>query len=146
MRVAGINIIAVAIAAIAFYMVGFVFYGLLFSEAWMTMAGFTEDDFAGQEWRLALGPVMPIVMSAGLAWLFKLAPVAGAVPGAMRAVIVGAVFAVPPIAYDVAYGLDSLALLALDGAHLITAFAVAGAIVGAWRSAPREAQTSGSAD
>lgn len=131
MRWGGLNPLAVLAAAISIYAIGFLIYGVLFSEQWMALAGFTEADFAGEEWRMALGPIMPLLTALALAVLIKWAG-ADTLRDGLRIGLVAWMFFFAAELYEFAYSPAPVGLLLLDSAHLLINCAAAGAILGAW--------------
>lgn len=135
MRTMGINWLAVLAAAIAVYAVGFILYGLLIPPAvWMEAAGITqaEADAVGTS-RMIYGPIMPLVIAAGTAVLFKWANVAGAAKGIAWGALVAAFSALPALWYGWVYGVGDGMAEVIDSAHLLLSHMVAGAIIAAWR-------------
>lgn len=133
-RVAGINVVGVAVAAVAFYAVGFLWYGVFFGELWMSFTGLTEDDAAGHMWKMALGPITPVVSAIAIAVVFKWKGGSfDVVRGALTAAALGIGFAIPVILYDYVYALEPVGLFLLDSSHLLVAYLVAGGVLGAFR-------------
>jgi hypothetical protein len=135
MRIFGLKPLALLVATIGVYAIGALIYGVLFSEAWMILAGFTEESFKGQEWRMALSPIMPILITLGIGLLMKAQKLSGLMGGAKIGLFVGALFLVPARLYTFAYGIEPVGLLGLDGLHLMLNGLVAGAILGAMKVA-----------
>jgi hypothetical protein len=133
MRINGHNVFAIAAAAVAMYAVGALIYGVLFSAQWMQLTGYSKDSFAGQEWRMALSPIMPALIAVGLSLTIKWRAAAGWLPGALTGFWMGLLFAFAARMYNFTYGTEQPGLLAMDGAHLILAAMVGGAILGAWK-------------
>jgi len=132
-RIFGHDLIAFIAAIVAFYAVGFIIYALVFSEFWMNALGYSEADFAGQEWKMILGPVMPVLIVLGLA---KICHKTGAddLTGRLK---LGAglwlFFMVPVMMYDFVYGTRyPLEVWLLDSAHLLVATLLASAVL-TWR-------------
>ncbi len=135
MRVAGYNVAAIAAAAVAIYAVGFVTYGLLFQAQWIAWNGYSETSFAGQEWRMALSPVMPILIAVGLAWLLRALKVTGWVRATGVGLAAGVFFAVSDRLYGFVYGIEPVQLLALDAGHQLACFLVGSAVLGLMKPA-----------
>lgn len=139
MRIGGQGILAVLAAAVAIYAIGFVIYGLVFSEMWQSLQGYTKEsmatDFAGKEWRMALSPVMPILIAVGMAIVMGWRGAKGLAAGAKTGFIVGLFFLVAARMYSFVYGTEAEGLLAMDSAHLLLNGVVAGAVLGAWPAA-----------
>ena len=125
-RILGLNIIAVIVATLAFYMLGALWYGALFSDLWVGLWGFTEAQLAAAE--TSAGPAMALgflitlatVVFIGLA--LKALRADGMGPAIKWAVFLWAGFALTTMAYDIAYAMQPVLLLVLDGAHLLIGF------------------------
>ncbi len=133
MRVLNINLVAVLVAAIAMYAVGALIYGVLFSQAWMALSGYTQDSFAGNEWRMALGPVMPLITAFGLALVFQRLDVNDRPSGLAIAACAWLFFTFTSRLYSFSYGIEPVGLLGLDSLHLLLTHLVGGAILAKWR-------------
>jgi Protein of unknown function (DUF1761) len=135
MRVLGLKLVPVIVSSVAIYIVGALIYGLLFSAQWMALAGYTEDSFKGQEWRMALGPIMPILITLGMGLLIKDRGITTLQAGLKLGVMVGIFFLVATRLYSLAYGTEPVGLFLLDSAHLLLNAVVAGAVLGALKAA-----------
>jgi Protein of unknown function (DUF1761) len=135
MRIFGLKPVPILLSAIAIYMVGAMIYGVLFSQQWMALAGYTEDSFKGQEWRMALGPIMPVMITIGMGLLIKDRGISTAISGLKLGALIGLFFLVSGRLYTLAYGTEPVALFALDGAHLMLNAILAGTILGAMKAA-----------
>ena len=135
MRAGGINWLAVVVAAIAIYAIGFVIYGLLVpAEWWMSASGISQQEMGSiGESRMPFGVVMPLMIAAFLALLFKLGRVADAATGAKWAVVVALASAIPTLLYGWVYGVEPFDVTLIDSAHLLLGHVAAGAILGGWR-------------
>lgn len=132
-RIFGHDLLAVIAAAVAIYVIGFLIYALLFSEFWMAQYGYTADSFAGHEWKMFLGPVMPILTTLGLAALFQAANASGLNAHIRIGVIAWAGFSLSTLLYGFVYGIAmTKAALALDAVHLLLGILAASAIL-VWR-------------
>lgn len=132
-RIFGHDLLAVIAAAVAIYVIGFLIYGLLFSTFWMEQYGYTADSFAGHEWKMFLGPIMPILTTLGLAALFQAANASGLNAHIRIGVIAWAGFSLSTLLYGFAYGITMTpAALALDAVHLLLGILAASAIL-VWR-------------
>lgn len=135
-RILGHDLLALIAAAIGIYAVGFLIYGFIFQEMWMTLAGVTEADFAGQGWKMALSPVMPVLTVLALAKLFKLTGKSDLVGHLTVGFIAWLGFAFTALMYGYVYGAAyPLALFAIDSAHLLIGTLLASAIL-VWRKQP----------
>lgn len=135
MRLAGYKVGSVLAAAVAIYAVGFITYGLLFDAQWMTWNGYSDASFAGQEWRMALSPVMPILIAVGLAWLLRSLNVTGFARAVGVGLAAGLFFAVSDRLYGFVYGIEPVQLLALDAGHQLACFLVGSAVLGLMKPA-----------
>ena len=133
MRVNGLNVLAIIVAAIAMYAIGFLFYGVLFSDLWMSLSGYTEDSLKGQEWKMALGPVMPILLAIGLSIACKWRGAIGLVGGVMTGAITWLFFVLSTAMYAFAYSTAPALLFGIDALHLFLISVVGGAIVSVWK-------------
>ena len=135
MRAGGINWFAVVVAAITIYAIGFVIYGLLVpAEWWMSASGISQQEMGSiGESRMPFGVVMPLMIAAFLALLFKLGRVADAATGAKWAVVVALASAIPTLLYGWVYGVEPFDVTLIDSAHLLLGHVAAGAILGGWR-------------
>lgn len=70
-RILGLKPLALLAAALGVYFAGFMIYGLIFSQAWMDLSGFDGESFEGEGWRMALGPVIALVITLGIGLLIK---------------------------------------------------------------------------
>lgn len=132
-RIFGHDLLAVIAAAVAIYIIGFLIYGLLFSGFWMAQYGYTADSFAGHEWKMFLGPIMPILTTLGLAALFQAANASGLNAHIRIGVIAWAGFSLSTLLYGFAYGtMVTPGALALDAIHLLLGILAASAIL-VWR-------------
>lgn len=132
-RIFGHDLLAVIAAAVAIYIIGFLIYGLLLSDFWMEQYGYTADSFAGHEWKMFLGPVMPILTVLGLAALFQTANASGLKAHLRIGFIVWAGFSLSTLLYGFAYGIAmTKGALALDAVHLLLGILAASAIL-VWR-------------
>ena len=132
-RIFGHDLLAVIAAAVAIYIIGFLIYGLLFSDFWMAQYGYTADSFAGHEWKMFLGPIMPVLTALGLAALFQTANATGLKSHIRIGVIAWAGFSLSALLYGFAYGtMVTTGALALDAVHLLLGILAASAIL-VWR-------------
>ncbi|GGH02344.1 MAG TPA: hypothetical protein DF715_03775 [Oceanicaulis sp.] len=132
-RIFGHDLLAVIAAAVAIYIIGYLIYGLLFSTFWMEQYGYTADSFAGHEWKMFLGPIMPVLTVLGLAALFQAANASGLKSHLRIGVIAWAGFSLSTLLYGFAYGITMTpAALALDAVHLLLGILAASAIL-VWR-------------
>ena len=131
--VAGDNWYAVLAAAAAIYAVGFVIYGLLFSKLWLGLNGFTREQLKPHGWKMALSPIMPILIAMGLALVFKAARVTNIAVGVWTALEIWTFLVLPARLYSYVYSPEKPGALVLDAVHLLLALLVAGGIIAGWR-------------
>lgn len=132
MSVAGHNVLAIAAAAVVMYLIGFVIYGYLFSEMWMALSGVTEESFVGQEWRMGLSPIMPILIAIGISIAIGWRGATGVQAGAITGFVVAIFFLVAARLYAFTYSTEPVGLLWIDALHFLLICPVAGAIIGGW--------------
>jgi hypothetical protein len=135
MRIFGLKPLAVIVAAICVYAVGALIYGFLLADQWMMLSGYTEESFKGNEWRMALSPIMPILITLGVGLLMKAQRLTSLGGGVKLGFMVGLLFLVPARLYLFVYGIEPPALLGIDAVHLLLNGIVAGAILGAMKAA-----------
>ncbi|MGE3250363.1 MAG: DUF1761 domain-containing protein [Hyphomonadaceae bacterium] len=133
MRFQGHNALAIVLAAVVMYGIGALIYGVLFSQQWMAMQGVTEDSFAGQEWRMYLSPIMPLLQAIGLSLVIKWRNGAGWVNGALTGFWMALFFVFASRLYMFVYSAEAPGLLGLDTLHLFLINMIGGAIIGAWK-------------
>jgi hypothetical protein len=136
MRVGGQSILAVLAAAVVVYAIGAIIHGLVFSEMWQGLHGYTKENmatiFAGKEWRMALSPVMPLLIAFGLATIMGWRGQKGLMAGVHTGFVAGLCFLVASRMYIFVFSPEPEALLVLDSLHLLAGALAAGAILGAW--------------
>ena len=135
MRVLGIKLVPLIAAAVLIYAVGALIYGVLFSAQWMALSGYTADMLVGEQWRMALSPLMPLMIALGMGLLIKDRGITTLMAGLRLGVMVGFLFLVAARLYHYAYGNEPLGLLLLDCAHLLANAMIAGAVLGAMKAA-----------
>jgi len=124
---------AVLVSAVVIYLIGFLIYGLLFAEAWMGWMGASEETFAGEQWRMALSPIMPILQAIGVGVVLSWAKPADLAGALSTAALVWLLLMLPVRLYAYAYSAETWQLPALDGAHLLLDALAAAAIQHVWR-------------
>ncbi|MEA1941562.1 MAG: DUF1761 domain-containing protein [Pseudomonadota bacterium] len=132
-RILGLNIIAVIVATLAFYGLGAVWYGAIFSDLWTGLWNFTDAQMTAAEAAagpaMALGFVNTLVTVVFLGLALK-ALNADKMSSAIKwAVFLWAGFAVTTMMYDIAYAMQPVMLLVLDGAHLLIGFVLAAVLL-----------------
>ena len=126
----GVNWLGLVLALVAAEALGFLWYGMVFEEKWMALSGIAAPSDEVMTTQMLWGVVNTLVIVAGLALaiprLGKETLAGGATVGLAAALF----FAVPTVAMDVIYSNDPLELGYIDGAYLVIAFAIAGALIG----------------
>ena len=130
MKIAGVKLVPVLLAAVAAYMVGGIIYGAIFSEQWLAWQGKTKSDFAGNEWRMFISWIMPLVMSFGIAKKIKAYNISTWLGGAKTGAALGILLVLACRLYSFVYSTEVWQLLALDSVHIILAATVSGAVLG----------------
>jgi hypothetical protein len=129
-KLLGVNLVGVILAALAIFMVGFIWYGVVFADAWMTAAGNTEADYAGQSplW-MAAGLIMPLVIAFGLGLVKQRHGVTTLKSSAILGFTLALLLGVPVLGYTLVYMPDhSTAIFLIDAGHTLIAWTI-GAIV-----------------
>lgn len=135
MRFQGHNILAIVVAALAIYALEFVLYGLVISpEQFDAMSGLSAEqrDRLGMS-RMPLGVVMPVLAAIGLSLAIKWRSAAGAAAGVVTGVLMALFLGFGSRMYGYVYGPHTDAYLLIDLARYLVTYAVAGAILGAWK-------------
>jgi hypothetical protein len=131
-----LNYWAILVATLAGFAVGALWYGVIFSKAWAAAVAKPREQ---------LGAPLPSMLTSLLGYLlisFMTAIVQFWVgvtsPGAgvTVAVMMWLGFSFPSFSPGIMYAGHSRRLLWLDGGHLLAAFVVIGAIIGAWKATP----------
>lgn len=132
----GINFLAVLVAAIAAFGLGALWYTpILFGKSWQKLLGFSDEYLQGGNMALTFGSsfVMMLLMSFGIAFLFKghLGP--DWLEGAHLGLLLGVFLVGPSIAINLLYQRKSFKLWAIDAGYQIIFLIMMGSIIGAWR-------------
>ena len=117
------------------YIVGALVYGVLFSAQWMALSGYTQEMLTGEQWRMALSPIMPVMITVGMGLLIKDRGITTLMAGLRLGVMVGLLFLVAARMYNYAYGNEPFGLFLMDSAHLMANAMIAGAVLGAMKAA-----------
>ena len=130
-----INYFAVLAAAASTFVIGGLWWSpLLFQKAWMRANGFTEEKL--QEGSMAkifgVSFVLTVVMAFNLA-MFLAGPDTTVAWGATAGVLAGGGWVALGIAVVALFERRSLTYVLVNGGYFVVAFAVMGAILGAWR-------------
>jgi hypothetical protein len=135
MNLATLNLPAVFAAALSTLLLGGIWYSpALFGKKWMRACGFTADDLkrgnTGAIFGLAF--VFALVMAANLA-MFLNAPGTTVAWGATAGVLAGFGWVTLSIAIIALFERRPWSYILINGGYMTLAFALMGAILGAWR-------------
>jgi hypothetical protein len=126
-----LNLVGVIVASLVFYFIGILWYGLLFSDAWMTSHGLSEEGANNESpvW-MVLGLVLTVMQVVGLAIILKWRGVAGPVAAATTAALLWLFFALPFNLYAFTYlTAHDATLFAIDASHMLIGWVVSAAIL-----------------
>ncbi len=130
-----INYFAVLAAAASTFVLGGLWWSpLLFQKAWMRANGFTEEKLKEGSMAKIFGVsfVLTVVMAFNLA-MFLAGPDTTVAWGATAGVLAGGGWVALGIAVVALFERRSLTYVLVNGGYFVVAFAVMGAILGAWR-------------
>lgn len=128
-----INVWAVLAAGAAGFAVGGLWYSpLMFAKAWMKEMGMTEADTRKGNPGLMLGGALLLTLAASCALAHLTLRWGGWEGGLHVGLLTGAVVALA-VGVNSLFEGKSLKLYAINASHHLVAFAVMGAILGAWR-------------
>ena len=130
-----INYLAVLPAAASTFVIGGLWWSpLLFQKAWMRANGFTEEKLEEGSMAKIFGVsfVLTVVMAFNLA-MFLAGPDTTVAWGATAGVLAGGGWVALGIAIVALFERRSLTYILVNGGYFVVAFAVMGAILGAWR-------------
>lgn len=132
MRVMGHNVLAIVVAAIVIYAIEFVIFAVLIpGEQYFAMTGMLEGQ--GDEGRMPVGVVMPILAAIGLSLAIKWRNAAGLMGGVTTGLLMAIFFAFSASLYGYVYGTHTEQFVAVNLGHFLVCYAAAGAILGAWK-------------
>ncbi len=130
-----INYFAVLAAAVSTFVIGGLWWSpLLFQKAWMRANGFTEENLEEGNMVKIFGVsfVLTVVMAFNLA-MFLAGPDTTVAWGATAGVLAGGGWVALGIAVVALFERRSWTYIFVNGGYFVVAFAVMGAILGAWR-------------
>jgi Protein of unknown function (DUF1761) len=132
MRVMGHNVLAIVLAAIAIYAIEFVIFAVMISaEQYHALIGATADQLYPD--RMPLGIVSPVLAAIGISLAIKWRAAAGWMAGATTGLLMALLLAFAGSFYAYVYGSHTLDFVAINLGHFLVCYAVAGAILGAWK-------------
>ena len=123
----------VVVAVIVAELIGFLWYGLLFDAQYMALTGITEEQAAGQEWRMGLGVANLIVVMLGLGALLPRLNADSYAEGGKWGLFVAVFFACTVTSLGYIYELAPPMLTALGFGYQILTLTVGGTIIGGLR-------------
>lgn len=130
MRMMGHNVLAIAVAAIAIYAIEFLIFAVAITpDQYTSLTGYGGGDMS----RMPFGAIPPILAAIGLSLAIKWRNRPGWLAGLMTGVYMAICFAFAVSFYGFVYGPNAPAFLAVDLAHYVACYGVAGAILGAWK-------------
>lgn len=135
MRVVGVKLIPLILVSVLIYLVSALIYGMLFSAQWMAVSGDTPNTLAGEQGRMALSPITPIMVTVGMGLLIKDRGITTLMASLRLGMVVGLLFLVVAQLYTYACGNERLGLLLIDSAPLMTNAMITGAVLGAMKAA-----------
>jgi Protein of unknown function (DUF1761) len=135
MKICGLKIVPVIISTIAIYAIGAIIYGLLFSQQWLEWSRFSESDFIGNEWRMALSWIMPLALSIFIGVRLKQAQVKSIINAIQIGAQSGIFLILTTRLYSFVYGIEKWQILALDSAHILSICMVGAIILSAMKAA-----------
>ena len=130
MRVGGV--LSVLAAAVAMFAIGFLIYAVLFDDVWIRLMGLTPEQAEEGMGRMWLAPVMPILLSVGLATIQRWVRVNSVGAALHVSVWLWLCFVFPTLLYGFAYSAQHPGVLLMDAIHLLLNLLVGGAIIAAW--------------
>ena len=128
-----INWLAVVVATVATQALGALWYGPLFGKAWLRAVGKTREDMAGAGVGYAVAALSSLVAAIALALILNLIPDPGLAEGIIWGLIVGVGFVATSGLTTSVFEEGRQAQTVIFVAFQIVAFAIMGAILGAWR-------------
>lgn len=132
MRIMGHNALAILVAALVIYGLEFVIFAVLIpADQYMALTGLTESQ--GDEARMPVGIVMPVLAAIGLSLVIKWRNAPGWMGGATTALIMAVLFGYSTSLYEYVYGDHTAAYLPVNLGHFLVCWGAAGAILGAWK-------------
>ena len=132
MRMMGHNVLAILLAAVAIYALEFVIFAVLMTqEQYVSLTGYAVSGTDMS--RMPFGAIPPILAAIGLSLVIKWRNAPGLMGGLMTGVMMAIFFGVGVSLYGFIYGPNTATFIAVDAAHFIACYGVAGAILGAWK-------------
>ena len=131
-----ITYLAVLVALVISFVMGAAWYGIL-ANPWMKEVGLTREYAATHKARAYFsyltGAVAWLIAAGALAVIVQLAGADDAADGVVLGLIVGVGFVVTFLALSYSFAFKSLKLFFIDAGYPTVAYAVMGAVLGAWQ-------------
>jgi len=130
-----INYLAVLAAAVATFVLGAIWY-LSFSEAWMKLAGLTQDQImagGGSSTSYVISFVTYVLGAYAMALLFKSMKIQTVQTGVLTGALIGALLIGGNIFTNNAYEMKPIGLSVLNAGFSSLSCAIMGGILGGWR-------------
>ncbi|SOE20837.1 Protein of unknown function [Spirosomataceae bacterium TFI 002] len=138
MDLSNLNFLAIIVGGLLAWGFGSLWYSpLLFSKAWQTESGMTDDDLKDANMAKIFGGsfVLMIIMSFGMAILLRGHDDPAEITlqtGIMHGLYVGIMFVATSIGINQLYQRKSLKLFFIDAGYQIIMLMIMGAVIGAW--------------
>lgn len=126
----GTNILIILLAGFLFFMLGWLWFGILFGDAWMALAGVTEETASENMGRsLIIGLLLSILQATGIAAILSMASERGISKGLKVGFLVWLLFALPTLTYDWNYAISPFQLLVMDAGYQLLGYLLMGAVL-----------------
>lgn len=135
MKISGVKIIPILVSAFVVYLIGFLIYGAIFEKQWKLWTGISEAQMQAGMWKMALGWIMPIALSFGIAKRIHHLQITNVLSGAKCGFMVGVFLIFACQLYNYVYSPDPWMVFALDSFHIALISTIAGAILTAMKVA-----------
>jgi len=137
MQLSDINFLAVIVAALSAFAIGSVWYSpLMFSKAWQSALGLSDDDIKNANMFLIFGTsfILMLIMAIGLALLFLVLNPNGStwMLGLKQGLFIGVFFISTSYGVNILYQRKSFKLWAIDSGYQVLLLGLMGTIIGAW--------------
>lgn len=135
MRVAGHNVIAIALASIVFFMLGWLWFGMLFMEPWANGHGIPLDAGEGMSpaW-MASGFLIAVLSAIGVSIAVRWGGLPDLVGAVKKALLLWVGFGLTAALYTYVYQPEhSSAVLMIDASYTLVGWSVMAVIVAAMK-------------
>lgn len=128
MKISGVKISGVLVAGLVAYIIGALIYGVFFAKYWQGLTGINPESAKGQEWRMALSWIMPLVLSFAIAKRSNSLNIQALIPSIKSGLAIGLILVFGCELYDFVYSINPVQLFVLDSAHLLLISGAIGAV------------------